>query len=111
MTGDTRDTLDTYPDEEWFALRLAVVGAPSHVIQAVVPDLREELRQRDYLRAPRVAWDPQTQWTIVDVEDQGYDPQRTAEDMAEELFEITASVLGDFESFHIDILDVRPHGA
>jgi len=101
----------TYPDEGWFAIRLAVVGAPSHVIQAAVPDLQEELCQRDYLRSPRVAWDPHLQRTIVDVEDRGYDPQRTAEGMAEEVFEITTGVLGDFESFHIDILDVRLQGA
>jgi len=101
------EQMDRDAEAEWFVIQLAVVGSPEHVIAAAIPNVQEELNQRDYLRTRQVAWGPQEQRVIVDVEDRGYDPQRTAEGMAEELFEIAASVLGDFETFHIDIVSMR----
>jgi len=96
--------------EQRFFIELAVVGSPSAVMQAAVPALQEEIDQRDYLRAGQVYWDTDTQRVIVDIEDQGHDSQQVARIMAEELFEITAAVLGDFERFHVDIVAAYPKG-
>lgn len=77
METSSRDTEEgLFPDEERFAIQLAVVGTPAPVIAAAVPDLQAELEQRTYLRTRRVVWDPDAQRAIVDVEDVGYDPPK-----------------------------------
>jgi len=93
--------------DRWFWIRLALVGSPHDVIQASIHELIQEISYRDYLKIHRVYWEADTQRVILEVEDQGHDSEQTAKNVAEEIFEISAGTLGDYEKFRIDILDVQ----
>ena len=89
-----------------FALRLALVVTPAEEARRVVPDLQEQLDVRSYLGSPRVLWDEHTQHVIVEVRDKNLDAERAAQLMSEELFEAATAVLNEFDTMHIEILDV-----
>jgi hypothetical protein len=89
-----------------FFIRLALIGSPPEVFWQAVPDLQEELDQRDYLLNPRVLWEPEGDRVVVEVNNVGSDLQVTADNMAEELFEIAGGVLGDVECFRVEILSI-----
>jgi hypothetical protein len=94
-------------EPRWFTVRLALVGSPMDVMRAVVSDLREELGMRPHLKDPRVLWDDQEEHVLVDVDTEEFDPDRAAATIAEEVFEATMAVLGEFERFRVDILGAQ----
>ena len=95
---------------QWFSVRLALVGSPKDEIHRVVADLQEELKARPHLRNPRVYWDGEKDRTLVDVEDQGVEPDRVMKSLLEEVFEATCAVLEHYEEFRVEPIGVYPVG-
>ncbi len=87
-----------------FGMRLALVGSPPEALRRDVPALQEELSFREHLLNPRVLWDADEARVIVDVMELGRDLQQTADSVAEELFEVAAATLGDFDHFRVEIV-------
>lgn len=97
---------------QWFQVRVALLGSPPSEIESGVPDLRDELGARSYMRNPRVTWDSDADRVIVEVEVESPTPQAAGGGVHDEVFESACAVLGDFEFFRVEILNVtaRPHG-
>ena len=92
----------------WYFVKLALVGSPIDVIHAGVSDLQEELGLRAHLRKACVTWDHHRQSAIIQLEREGLSAQNAANGAAEEIFEAAASVLGDFETYHVELVETRP---
>ena len=99
------------PTVQWFQVRAALLGSPTSVIESAVPDLQEELEARTYLRNPRITWDSNADRAIVEVEDEAPTPQGAGGSVYDEIFESACAVLGDFEFFRVEILNITadPH--
>ncbi len=92
-----------------FVIRLAVIATPATALQAAIPDLEEELDEREHLAVQQVRWDDAASQIIVEIVEYWEDNARqAAAQMQEELFEIMAAVLIDIESYRVEIVDVQP---
>lgn len=89
-------------------VQMAVIGAPPELFRAAIPDILEELQERDYLGNPRVWWEPRAERIVVEV---GYagepEPASLAvhDDLSDTIF---ATVSGDWERFRIVPIDAQP---
>ena len=91
----------------WFSVRLALVGSPLEAMQAVVADLQEELQMRPHLGNPRVVWDDRERHVRVEVDSEGLDAQQAADLVAEEILEVVAALLHEFDRVRVDVLHVQ----
>ena len=87
-----------------FTIRLAVVIRPERVAQETVRELQKELELRPHLLKPCVSWEAETDKIIVEMADEGIDAQQVANGLAEEVWEATAAIMGDFQTMHVEIL-------
>ncbi len=91
-----------------FAIRLAVIIRPGEEARRLLPDLQEELNMRPHLLNPRVLWDPDTQRVIVEIIDTDSDYKRSADGMAEEVWEAVAAVMEEFETMRVEVISALP---
>lgn len=87
-----------------FTVRLAVVIRPENVARETVLELQKELELRPHLLNPRVSWEAETDKIIVEIVDEGIDAQQVSNGLAEEVWEATAAIMGDFNTMHVEIL-------
>jgi capsular polysaccharide biosynthesis protein len=89
-----------------YTVVLAVPVVPVAAGQAALADLQEELEARLHLDRPQVTWDSEQQTLVVTVGVEDSTPEAAAANMAEELFEIAAAVLPDFQAMRVEIVRV-----
>lgn len=92
-------------------VRLAVYSDPPCVIEAAAPDFNEEIAAHAHLHVTEFRWEAEKSRLVVELEEEdiGWDLQRTAAGMQEELLEIVPAVadLSDFREVRCDILDIQ----
>ena len=89
-----------------YTVVLAVPIVPVAAGQAALVDLQEELDARPHLDRPLVTWDSEMQRLVVTVRVEDSTPEAAAANMAEELWEIAAATLPDFQTMHVEIVSV-----
>jgi hypothetical protein len=85
---------------------LAIIGSPVSVMRAAVDDLQEELGARTHLENPRVAWHDERTWISVIIDESAFDALSAGEVLAEEVFEAFTAVVGNFEYFRVEVIEV-----
>ena len=96
--------------------RVAVVGTPREVFRPVVAAFQAEARGWHVLANPRVSWEEDAAWLVVEVDVTAEDltiwePDRFANFIADQVFKIAAVMAPEgFASFRIEVLASRPVG-
>ncbi len=90
-----------------YAVVLAVPIVPAAAGQTALADLQEELDARPHLYRPLVIWDSEKERLVVTVAVEDSTPEAAAANMAEELWEIAAAVLPDFQTMRVEIVSVN----
>lgn len=90
-----------------YRIRVGIVGYPAAGLRAAVPDIRDELEQRMYLRHPYVAWDEDLRRIILEVEDDLDDGtfEQTELNLNDDLSDIVSACVVDWD---FQVLDVSP---
>ena len=91
-----------------FAVRLSIPTLSAAQAGLGVPELQEELDQRPHLSNPQVRWEVEPGRVLVEVDVEGVNPEQAAAMMAEELFEVAAAVLPEFDVLRVEVVDVLP---
>ncbi len=99
-----------FPDEEWFAVTVAVSPLTTIDPASLLAAFEEALLQRDYFRNTLIEWDTTQKCLLVHLEDRGYSGKATADGIAREVAEVSAEILDTPEQPRILIIDVGQQG-
>ncbi|GAC1513590.1 MAG: hypothetical protein NVS2B16_18800 [Chloroflexota bacterium] len=91
-----------------YRIRVAMKGTPTGVFKAAVPDIQEELEQREHLGHPRVAWDADREQIVIEVDDQleaaSHEAARVS--LNDDLSDTVAACIADWDEWSFHILNV-----
>lgn len=91
-----------------YRIRIAIIGRPAAAFRDSVPDVQEELEQREYLRHPRVFWEEDHERIVMELED---DLEQDAVEQAElhlndDVSDIVSACVSDWEEWDYHVMDV-----
>jgi hypothetical protein len=94
-----------------YHVRIAFVGSPEESFREIVGDFQEQLDLRLHLGNPRVHWHPERQQMMVEIDSAvdatRFSVEQGANAVAEEVTEAVFAVLGDFERFRVEIVEIN----
>lgn len=93
-----------------YRIRIGIAGTPAAAFRSAVPDIQEELEQREYLRHPRVSWDDEGQRILMELED---DLEKGTVEQAErylndDISDVVWACVSDWDEWEYQIVDVSP---
>ena len=87
-----------------FKIELNVCGVNEGQDVDALSDIRSEINMRPHLKLLHISWDKALRKVRVVLETEGLVLETTANQMAEELFEIACAVLNSIDGLHIEVI-------